>query len=56
MKRIKLLLIMAIAANFAVAQNTNVVNAYNYNRDAQTEIKLAETLKAQNKADKALKL
>ena len=54
MKKLLLVLALAIASNFAFAQNMQVQNAFNYQKSAQQLIDEAESLKV-NKPDKAAK-
>ncbi len=56
MKKVTFLLVMlAFLANVSMAQNKERVNAYNYNKNAQSYIQTAEQLMVQNRADKAAK-
>lgn len=56
MKKVTLLVAMlAFLANIAVAQNKERVNAFNYNKNAQSYIQTAEQFTIQNRADKAAK-
>lgn len=55
MKKVLLLLALAIAGHFAIAQNVQVQNAFNNQKAAQQYIDQAETYKTQNKPDKAAK-
>ena len=56
MKKVTLLVVMlAFFANISMAQNKERVNAFNYNKNAQGYITIAEQLSKQNRADKAAK-
>lgn len=56
MKKVTLLVVMlAFFANISMAQNKERVNAFNYNKNAQSYITIAEQLSKQNRADKAAK-
>ncbi len=56
MKKVTLLVVMlAFMANISIAQNKERVNAFNYNKNAQSYITTAEQLMVQNRADKAQK-
>ena len=56
MKKLTLLVVMlAFFANISIAQNKERVNAFNYNKNAQGYITIAEQLSKQNKVDKAQK-
>jgi hypothetical protein len=55
MKKLLLVLALAIAGQFAIAQNVEVQNAFNNQKAAQQYIDQAETYKTQNKTDKAAK-
>lgn len=56
MKKVTLLLVMfAFLANIAMAQSSEVQNAFNNNRQAQTCIEYAEQAKKQNRVEKANK-
>lgn len=56
MKKVTFLMIMlAFFANVSIAQNKERVNAFNYNKNAQSYIQTAEQLMVQNRADKAAK-
>ena len=56
MKKVTLLIVMlAFFANISMAQNKERVNAFNYNKNAQGYITIAEQLNKQNKVDKAQK-
>ena len=56
MKKVTLLVVMlAFIANIAMAQNKERVNAFNYNKNAQSYITTAEQLMVQNRIDKAEK-
>jgi len=55
MKKLFLVLALAIAGHFAIAQNVQVQNAFNNQKAAQQYIDQAETYKTQNKAEKAEK-
>lgn len=46
---------LAFFANISMAQNKERVNAFNYNKNAQSYITTAEQLMVQNRADKAQK-
>ena len=50
MKKVTLLVVMlAFFANISMAQNKERVNAFNYNKNAQGYITIAEQLSKQNK-------
>ena len=56
MKKVTLLVVMlAFFANISMAQNKERVNAFNYNKNAQGYITIAEQLSKQNRVDKAQK-
>ena len=56
MKKLTFLVVMlAFLANVSMAQNKERVNAYNYNKNAQSYIQTAEQLMVQNRTDKAAK-
>lgn len=56
MKKITLVVIMlAFFANISMAQNKERVNAFNYNKNAQGYINMAEQFMSQNKTEKAQK-
>ena len=56
MKKVTLLVVMlAFFANISMAQNKERVNAFNYNKNAQGYITIAEQLSKQNRTDKAAK-
>ena len=56
MKKVTFLVVMlAFLANISMAQNKERVNAFNYNKNAQSYITTAEQLMVQNRADKAQK-
>lgn len=56
MKKITLLLVMlAFMANVSIAQNKERVNAFNYNKNAQSYIETAEQFNVQKRTDKAAK-
>ncbi|MBR6438850.1 MAG: hypothetical protein IKS65_06700 [Bacteroidales bacterium] len=55
MKKVVLTLVLAILGQFAIAQNMQVQNAFNKQKEAQQYIDQAEGLKTQNKAEKAAK-
>ena len=56
MKKVTFLVVMlAFLANVAMAQNKERVNAFNYNKNAQSYIQTAEQFMAQNRVDKAAK-
>ena len=56
MKKVTLLVaLLALMANIAMAQNKERVNAFNYNKNAQSYIQTAEQLMVQNRTDKAAK-
>lgn len=56
MKKVTLLVVMlAFLANVSMAQNKERVNAFNYNKNAQSYIQTAEQLTVQNRTDKAAK-
>lgn len=56
MKKVTLLLvILAFFANISMAQNKERVNAFNYNKNAQSYINTAEQLNKQNRVEKAQK-
>ena len=56
MKKVTFLVVMlAFFANISMAQNKERVNAFNYNKNAQSYITTAEQLMVQNRADKAQK-
>lgn len=56
MKKVTLLVVMlAFLANISMAQNKERVNAFNYNKNAQSYITTAEQLMVQNRVDKAQK-
>ena len=56
MKKLTLLVVMlAFFANISIAQNKERVNAFNYNKNAQGYITIAEQLNKQNRAEKAQK-
>ena len=56
MKKLTFLVVMlAFLANVSMAQNKERVNAFNYNKNAQGYITIAEQLSKQNKVEKAQK-
>lgn len=56
MKKVTFLVVMlAFLANVSMAQNKERVNAFNYNKNAQSYIETAEKLMVQNRAEKAAK-
>lgn len=55
MKKVLLVLALAVLAQFAIAQNVQVQNAFNNQKSAQQYIEQAEALRTQNKVDKAAK-
>ena len=56
MKKVTLLIVMlAFFANVSMAQNKERVNAFNYNKNAQSYIQTAEQLMVQNRTEKAAK-
>ncbi len=56
MKKVTFLVVMlAFLANVSMAQNKERVNAFNYNKNAQSYIQTAEQLMVQNRTDKAAK-
>ena len=55
MKKLVLTLAIAFLGSFAIAQNIQVQNAFNKQKEAQQFIDQAETYKTQNKLDKAAK-
>lgn len=55
MKKLLLVLALALVGQFAIAQNVEVQNAFNNQKAAQQYIDQAETYKTQNKAEKAAK-
>ena len=55
MKKVLLVLALAVLSQFAIAQNTQVQNAFNFQKSAQQYIEQADAYKTQNKADKAAK-
>lgn len=55
MKKLVFALALAILGQFAIAQNVQVQNGLNYQKQAQQFIDQAEVYKTQNKADKAAK-
>ena len=56
MKKVTFLVVMlAFLANVSMAQNKERVNAFNYNKNAQSYIQTAEQFMVQNRTDKAAK-
>ena len=55
MKKVLFTLALAILGQFAIAQNMQVQNAFNKQKEAQQYIDQAEAFKTQNKTDKAAK-
>ena len=56
MKKLTFLVVMlAFLANVSMAQNKERVNAFNYNKNAQSYIQTAEQFMVQNRTDKAAK-
>ena len=56
MKKLTLLVFaLALFANVSMAQNKERVNAYNYNKNAQSYIETAEQLMVQKRTEKAAK-
>ena len=56
MKKVTLLVVMlAFFANISMAQNKERVNAFNYNKNAQSYIETAEQLNIQKRTEKAAK-
>lgn len=55
MKKLLLVLALAVAGQIAIAQNVQVQNAFNNQKGAQQYIEQAEAYRTQNKADKAAK-
>ncbi len=56
MKKVTFLVVMlAFLANVSMAQNKERVNAFNYNKNAQSYIQTAEQLMVQNRTEKAAK-
>ena len=56
MKKLTFLVVMlAFIANVSMAQNKERVNAFNYNKNAQSYIQTAEQFMVQNRTDKAAK-
>ena len=53
MKKLVFALALAILGQFAIAQNVQVQNGLNYQKQAQQFIDQADVYKTQNKAEKA---
>lgn len=55
MKKVLLVLALAVLSQFAIAQNQQVQNAFNFQKSAQQYIEQADAYRTQNKTDKAAK-